>query len=209
MPSEWCGLRQPQCPTPVEVGVREVVSLRLWDERSRRIGFPVLIVLPTSTARVNVVRSAPIRMSAFSTPRELAKNSEDDGTILPPPGSLTSHGTSCRRVRHGPAVGPPKWVRITGGGSTGDLAEDAWGLGRRRVPRLSARADQDAGVTLRVTGARHEGSPGRFAAGGSRFILPQATARVQVGRMHGLARRSQHRYARLVVQLWNLMNNAQ
>jgi hypothetical protein len=30
-------------------------------------------------------------------------------------------------------------------------------------------------VTLRVTGARHEGSPGGFGAGGSRFILPQAT----------------------------------
>jgi hypothetical protein len=78
-------------------------------------------------------------MSANSAPRELAKSSEDDGTIpLPPPGSQTSHGelqrldAACDTARRRAA----ELGSDHGDGPAGELAEDAAvGLGRRRIPR--------------------------------------------------------------------------
>ena len=82
------------------------------------------------------------------------------------------------------------------------------GLGRRRVPRISSRADQDAGVTLRVTGARHERSPGRSGAGGSRFILPRATRGSKLVGCTSSRGAANTDMLDLWCRFWNLMNCA-
>ena len=63
-------------------------------------------------------------------------------------------------------------------------------------------------MTLRVTGARHERSPGRSGAGGSRFILPRATRGSKLVGCTSSRGAANTDMLDLWCRFWNLMNCA-